>query len=80
MGKIAVYATCIFTLFFVLQYACALEFESFLVDALDSTMLALERDRATKDLTKRVVVSKVAPTYYRKNAKKGKRKSISVVF
>ena len=55
----------------ILHNVSGLDLDSFLVDTLDSTILALERDRATKDLTKLVTVPSRKVTTYR-TANKGK--------
>ena len=63
MGKGTACFLAAFVFILVLQNALALDLDSFLVDTLDSTILALERDRATKDLTKSVTVPRRKISY-----------------
>ena len=63
MGKGIVCFLAAFLFALVLQNALSLELDGFLVDTLDSTILALEKDRATKDLTKSVTVPRRKISY-----------------
>lgn len=72
MGKGTACFLAAFVFILVLQNALALDLDSFLVDTLDSTILALERDRATKDLTKSVTVPRRKISYKKVTTAGGK--------
>lgn len=78
MGTVTLCLATVLSLFFIVQNASALDLESFLVDTLDSTMLALEKDRATKDMTKLVTVPQVTTVSTKMN--KGKWQAAEFYF
>ena len=80
MGTVTFCLAAALSFLFLAQYASGLDLDSFLVDTLDSTMLALEKDRATKDLTKLVTVPRVKTRYTKMKKAGGKLQTAKISF